>query len=101
MTVGVHEYTLQNPLAESVDELLAHAVLQYLGADTSLLQSISNSAKKGVIFTDKLLESSEEFAQFVASEKVTIKHPARGEKVRLLEFAHTNLLNFAYRETME
>jgi excinuclease ABC subunit C len=30
-----------------------------------------------------------------------VKHPVRGEKVRLLEFAHTNLLNFAYRETME
>ena len=77
MTVGVHEYTLQNPLNESVDELMAHAVLQYIGADTSLLQSISNAAKKGVIFTDCSLESSEEFAEFIASEKVTLKHPAR------------------------
>ncbi len=101
MTVGVHEYTLQNPLNESVDELLANAVLQYIGADVSLLQSIRNSSKKKVIFTDCALESSEEFAQFVASEKIIVKHPSRGEKVRLLEFAHMNLLNFAYRETME
>jgi len=77
MTVGVHEYTLQNPLDESVDELLAHAVLQYIGADASLLQSMGSAAKKGVIFTDCSLESSEEFAEFITSEKVTIKHPAR------------------------
>jgi len=32
--------------------------------------------------------------------KIIVKQPSRGEKVRILEFAHTNLLNFAYQEEM-
>lgn len=96
MTVGVYEYRLENPLSENVEELFGRAVLQYIGE-----HSILSEKKQTILFTDIALESCTEFAEFIASEKVLVKHPVRGEKVRLLEFAHTNLLNFAYRETME
>lgn len=96
MTVGVYEYRLENPLGENAEELFGHAVLQYIGEHTFLSEK-----KQRILFTDIALESCTEFAEFIASEKVLVKHPVRGEKVRLFEFAHTNLLNFAYRETME
>ena len=96
MTVGVHEYRLENPLNETTDDILAHAVLQYMGEHIVL-----SKKKQTVLFTDIALEPCEDFSDFILSQKVVVKHPVRGEKVRLLEFAHTNLLNFAYRETME
>lgn len=37
---------------------------------------------------------------FAQAEKIHIHAPKRGEKVELLEFAHTNLLNFAFKEEM-
>lgn len=83
-------------MGENIEELFGHAVLQYIGE-----HSILSEKKQTILFTDIALESCVEFAEFIASEKVIVKHPVRGEKVRLLEFAHTNLLNFAYRETME
>ena len=96
MTIGVYEYRLENPLGENVEELYARAVLQYIGEHIVLTEK-----KQSILFTDIALESCTEFAEFISSDKVIVKHPVRGEKVRLLEFAHTNLLNFAYRETME
>ncbi|MEI6711645.1 MAG: hypothetical protein WCK88_05710 [bacterium] len=96
MTVGVYEYRLENPLGENIEDLFAHATLQYIGE-----HGILSEKKQTILFTDIALESCTEFAEFIVSEKVFVKHPVRGEKVRLLEFAHTNLLNFAYRETME
>ncbi len=96
MTVGVHEYCLENPLGESREDLIAHAVFQYIGEHIVLSEK-----KQTVLFTDITLESCEDFSDFIFSQKLIVKHPVRGEKVRLLEFAHTNLLNFAYRETME
>ncbi len=38
--------------------------------------------------------------KIIENQKISLRHPSRGEKVRILEFAHTNLLNFAYQEEM-
>jgi excinuclease UvrABC nuclease subunit len=90
MIVGVHEYKLENPLEESPDKLYVQAVIQYLSQN-----------KEHVLYTDISFESDKESTLYFKSQGIIIKHPARGEKVRILEFAHTNLLNFAFRETME
>lgn len=90
MIVGVHEYKLENPLEEAPHNLYAQALIQYLSQN-----------KEHILYTDISFESDKESLLYFKSQGITIKHPARGEKVRILEFAHTNLLNFAFRETME
>jgi excinuclease UvrABC nuclease subunit len=90
MVVGVHEYKLENPLEEEANILYTKALIQYLSENT-----------ERTIYTDIPLESDAESILYFQSQNIVIKHPARGEKVRILEFAHTNLLNFAFRETME
>lgn len=90
MIVGVHEYKLENPLEEAPDKLYVQALIQYLSQN-----------KEHILYTDIPFESDKESSLYFKSQGIIIKHPARGEKVRILEFAHTNLLNFAFRETME
>ncbi len=90
MIVGVHEYKLNNPLEDSPETLMSDAILLYISQE---------EIKK--IYTDIALEKMPDLMDYIGSEKIKVLHPSRGEKVRILEFAHTNLLNFAYRETME
>ncbi len=90
MIVGVHEYKLENPLEEPAINLYTQALLQYLAQN-----------KEHTLYTDIPFEWDTESKNYLQSQNISIKHPARGEKVRILEFAHTNLLNFAFRETME
>jgi excinuclease ABC subunit C len=89
MIVGVHEYKLANPLDETTDELTSQAIMQYMA---------ENPVK--TLYTDIKLNTLSELTEYLSSAKVNIKQPSRGEKVRILEFAHTNLLNFAYQEEM-
>lgn len=89
MIVGVHEYKLANPLEETGEELTSKAIIQY----------ISEQPTK-TIYTDIDTTSMIDLSEYIESEKIQIKKPSRGEKVRVLEFAHTNLLNFAYQEEM-
>ncbi len=35
MTIGVHEYVLENPLEEATDTLLAQGVLQYISSQAT------------------------------------------------------------------
>ena len=90
MVVGVHEYKLENPLEETANTLYTQALIQYLSQN-----------KEHTLYTDISFERDKESVLYFENEGIIIKHPARGEKVRILEFAHTNLLNFAFRETME
>lgn len=90
MITGVHEYRLENPLEEPANTLYLQALIQYLSQN-----------KEQTIYTDIPFESDTASLLYFQDQKITVKHPARGEKVRILEFAHTNLLNFAFRETME
>lgn len=90
MIVGVHEYQLTNPLEEDSHALLSQAIIQYI------LEEETN-----IIYTDLDIEKLPDLTKYTSSKKIKIIRPSRGEKVRILEFAHTNLLNFAYRETME
>jgi excinuclease ABC subunit C len=89
MIVGVHEYKLANPLEEATEELINQAVLQYLSTETIK-----------TLYTDIEMRSMGELQEYLLSQKIKLKQPSRGEKVRILEFAHTNLLNFAYQEEM-
>lgn len=89
MIVGVHEFKITNPLEESPEVLTSQAVMQYL---------TENKVKK--LYTDVDVDKMPELKNFINSEKIDLKQPSRGEKVRVLEFAHTNLLNFAYQEEM-
>ncbi len=89
MIVGVHEYKLANPLEEAKEELINQAVLQYLSTETIK-----------TLYTDIEMRSMGELQEYLLSQKIKLKQPSRGEKVRILEFAHTNLLNFAYQEEM-
>lgn len=90
MIIGVHEYKLENPLEEPAQTLYTQALIQHLV-----------EYPQECIYSDIPFVEDDIFQHFIASNKVKLKHPARGEKVRILEFAHTNLLNFAFRETME
>lgn len=89
MIVGVHEFKITNPLEESPETLTSQAVMQYL---------TENKVKK--LYTDVDMDKMLELKNFINSEKIDLRQPSRGEKVRVLEFAHTNLLNFAYQEEM-
>lgn len=89
MIVGVHEFKITNPLEESPEILTSQAVMQYL---------TENKVKK--LYTDVGIDTMPELKNFINSEKIDLRQPSRGEKVRVLEFAHTNLLNFAYQEEM-
>ncbi|MBP7806148.1 excinuclease ABC subunit UvrC [Candidatus Gracilibacteria bacterium] len=89
MIVGVHEYKLANPLEETNEELVSQAVLQYLSTETIK-----------TLYTDIETRTMGELQEYLLSQKIKLKQPSRGEKVRILEFAHTNLLNFAYQEEM-
>lgn len=89
MIVGVHEFKITNPLEESPEVLTSQAVMQYL---------TENKVKK--LYTDVDVDKMPELKNFINSEKIDLRQPSRGEKVRVLEFAHTNLLNFAYQEEM-
>lgn len=90
MVVSVHEYLLENPLEEQANILYTQALIQYL-----------DEHPERILYTDIVFDGDGDTLSYFQTKGVTIKHPARGEKVRILEFAHTNLLNFAFRETME
>lgn len=89
MIVGVHEYELANPLQEETALLVEQALIHYL---------IREEVK--TLYTDISLEWFSDMRQLAQTQKISLRHPSRGEKVRILEFAHTNLLNFAYQEEM-
>lgn len=89
MVIGVREYKLANPLQESTEEIKIQAILQYL---------LEEQVK--TLYTDIDFSPMSDLEAYIASEKIQVKRPSRGEKVRILEFAHTNLLNFAYQEEM-
>lgn len=89
MIVSVREYKLANPLEETHKELVSQAILQHLSEEPTK-----------TIYTDINITSMGDLQEYCQSEKIQIKEPSRGEKVRILEFAHTNLLNFAYHEEM-
>lgn len=89
MIVGVHEYRLSNPLEETKEELVSQATLQYLATESTK-----------TLYTDAEMSDMKELKEYLVSQKIKLKQPSRGEKVRILEFAHTNLLNFAYQEEM-
>lgn len=89
MITGVHEYKLANPLSESSSTLSEQALIQYL---------IREQVK--ILYTDIFIDSMEDLKELLKTQNISIKQPSRGEKVRILEFAHTNLLNFAYQEEM-
>lgn len=88
MIIGMREYTLTNPLDEEISQLIEQAITQY---------TQENSVKN--LYTDIIL--SEEIKEFMSTKSIRIYTPSRGEKMRILEFAHTNLLNFAYHETIQ
>ena len=90
MIIGVHEYRLANPLEETATILVGQALVQYLSGEETK-----------VLYTDLDLREMPDLEEFLVAQKIKLKQPTRGEKVRILEFAHTNLLNFAYHETME
>jgi excinuclease ABC subunit C len=89
MIVGVHEYKLANPLQEETPLLVEQALIHYL---------IREEVK--TLYTDISLEWFSDLWELAQTQKISLRHPSRGEKVRILEFAHTNLLNFAYQEEM-
>jgi excinuclease ABC subunit C len=89
MIVSVREYKLANPLEETQEELVSQAILQHLSEEPTK-----------TIYTDVNIASMGDLREYCQSEKIQIKEPSRGEKVRILEFAHTNLLNFAYQQEM-
>lgn len=89
MIVGVHEYRLANPLDDPRDDILEQGMLQYLSSEGTKM-----------LYTDIHIRTMKELMEYAKVEKIRIKQPSRGEKVRILEFAHTNLLNFAYQEEM-
>lgn len=89
MIASVREYKLSNPLDESYEILVSQAMIQYL-----------SSAKNKVLYTDIDTSKLGDLTEYLKWEKIQIKMPNRGEKVRVLEFAHTNLLNFAFHEEM-
>jgi excinuclease ABC subunit C len=89
MIVGVHEYKLANPLQEETSLLVEQALIHYL---------IREEVK--TLYTDISLEWFSDVWELVQTQKISLRYPSRGEKVRILEFAHTNLLNFAYQEEM-
>ncbi len=90
MVVGVHEYKIANPLEESPETIVSEAIIQFLANEDI-----------ETLYTDINIMNMPDLTNYAQSKKILIKQPERGEKVRILEFAHTNLLNFAYRETME
>lgn len=89
MIIGVHEYKLSNPLEETPETLVSQAMIQYLSEENVR-----------VLYTDVNIANMADMKEYADSEKIKILQPSRGEKVRILEFAHTNLLNFAYQEEM-
>ena len=89
MIVGVHEYKLANPLHEETPLLIEQALIHYL---------IREEVK--TLYTDISLKWFSDLWELIQTQKISLRHPSRGEKVRILEFAHTNLLNFAYQEEM-
>jgi excinuclease UvrABC nuclease subunit len=89
MVIGVREYKLANPLEDDYEILIGHAVSQYI-----LREDVK------IIYTDIDISSLSDLSEYIHSEKITVRQPSRGEKVRILEFAHTNLLNFAFQEEM-
>ncbi|MCB9807559.1 hypothetical protein H6768_06910 [Candidatus Peribacteria bacterium] len=89
MIVGVHEYKLANPLQENSQDIVSHAVLQQISEENTR-----------TLYTDIDMTTLPEVLEYINSKKIQIRKPSRGEKVRILEFAHTNLLNFAYQEEM-
>lgn len=89
MIVGIHEYELKNPLQEQARVLVEQAMIQYI-----IQEGVRN------LYTDIPLENLSDLTELAKKEKISVRQPSRGEKVRILEFAHTNLLNFAYQEEM-
>jgi len=89
MIVGIHEFKITNPLWETIENLSSQAVVQYLA---------ENDIRK--IYTDINVQKMPELEEYIKNQNIQLKQPSRGEKVRVLEFAHTNLLNFAYQEEM-
>lgn len=89
MIVGVHEYKLTNPLEETPETLVSQAMIQYLS---------ENDVR--ILYTDVNIAEMSDVTEYAHSQKIKILQPSRGEKVRILEFAHTNLLNFAYQKEM-
>lgn len=89
MIVGIHEYELSNPLQEEARVLVEQAMIQYI-----IREEVKN------LYTDIPLEDLSDLTELAKKEKISVRQPSRGEKVRILEFAHTNLLNFAYQEEM-
>lgn len=89
MIVGVHEYKLSNPLEETPETLVSQAVIQYLSEENVR-----------VLYTDLNIAKMTDAREYANSQNIKIRQPSRGEKVRILEFAHTNLLNFAYQKEM-
>lgn len=89
MITSVHEYKLANPLSELSDVLMEDALVQYL---------IREQVK--TMYTDISITNMTDLKELLKIQKILLKQPSRGEKVRILEFAHTNLLNFAYQEEM-
>lgn len=89
MIVGIHEYELSNPLQEETRVLVEQAMIQYI-----IREEVKN------LYTDIPLENLSDLTELAKKEKISVRQPSRGEKVRILEFAHTNLLNFAYQEEM-
>lgn len=89
MIIGVHEYELSNPLQEEAWVLVEQAIIQYI-----IREEVKN------IYTDIPLENFSDLTELAKTEKISMRQPSRWEKVRILEFAHTNLLNFAYQEEM-
>lgn len=90
MIVGVHEYKLTNPLGEAPATLVSQAIIQYL-----------SEQEAHIFYTDVDVQNMPDLLQYALAQNIKVRQPSRGEKVRILEFAHTNLLNFAYHETME
>lgn len=89
MIVGVHEYELSNPLLDEASVLVEQAIIQYV-----IREEVKN------LYTDIPLENMTDLTELAKTQKISLKQPSRGEKVRIIEFAHTNLLNLAYKEEM-
>lgn len=80
---GMRDYTIQDPLADNAEMIAAFIGQYYETAE----------AVPAEILTGVEIEESELYAQWLSGlkgKKVVVRHPQRGDKVRLLEMAREN-----------
>ncbi len=89
LVTWVWEFQLENPLDEPRKSILEQSIIQYLE-----IHSPKN------IYTDIDISCLPDVQKYISERHISVNIPQKGEKMRILEFAHTNLLNFAYKKEM-